>query len=120
MSRWYAQKAEAVLETLGTSRDRGLSSAEAERRLTRYGPNALVERGIKSPLAMIGDQLKSILILLLLVAALISYLLGERLDAGAILAIVVLNAVIGFFQEFRAEKAMAALKRLAVPQVRVR
>lgn len=108
------------MAALGTKYDCGLAVTEAEQRLRRFGPNALVERGIKSPLAILFDQLKSVLIAVLLAAALISFLLGERLDSGAILAIVVLNAVLGFLQEFRAERAMAALKQLAVPQVRVR
>jgi len=102
------------------SRLEGLGAGEAEARLTEHGPNALVERGGKNPLAILKDQFVSVMVLLLIGAGLISVLLGEYTDAIAILAIVILNAVLGFVQEYRAERAMQALKSLAVPTVRVR
>ncbi len=89
-------------------------------RLSRYGPNELVERGGRSPWRILLEQLTGTLVLILIVAAVVSALVGDIKDAVAILAIVVLNAILGFVQEYRAEQAMAALKKLAVPLVRVR
>jgi Ca2+-transporting ATPase len=97
----------------------GLSDAEAKARLARYGPNALKAKKKQSALSMFLAQFKDFLILLLLAAAVISFFLQEELDAIAIMAIVVLNAVIGFTQEYRAEKAIEALKKLAAPKARV-
>jgi Ca2+-transporting ATPase len=108
------------LQQLNTDATTGLSEAEVQNRLVRYGPNALIEHGLKSPWRIVGEQLSGSLVVVLLVAALISALLGDYQDALAILVIVILNAALGFRQEYRAEQAMAALKRLAVPLVKVR
>jgi Ca2+-transporting ATPase len=110
---------EAVLATLKTS-IQGLSAAEAARRLARHGPNELIERGFKSPWLIVWEQLTATMVLVLVIASAISAVLGDYKDAVAIIAIVVLNTLLGFSQEYRAEKAMAALKKLAVPTVRVR
>ena len=80
----------------------------------------MIERGAKSPFAILKDQFVSVMVLLLIGAGVVSVVLGEYTDAVVILAIVILNAVLGFFQEYRAERAMQALKSLAVPTVRVR
>ncbi|OUC09769.1 ATPase, partial [Litorilinea aerophila] len=120
MSDWHHQSIEEVLAALGSDAKQGLSAAEARERLNRYGPNELVERGRKSPWQILWEQISSTLVVVLIVAAVISALLGDYKDAVAILAIVVLNAVLGFRQEYQAEQAMAALKKLAVPKVRVR
>ncbi len=120
MSTYYQQDVEQVLATLQTDPHDGLSSAEAKRRLEQYGLNELVEKGAKSALQIIWDQLKELMVVILIVAAAVSFLLGETTDAVIILAIVVLNAAIGFTQEYRAEQAIAALKKLAVPTVKVR
>lgn len=98
----------------------GLATAEAAARIQRYGPNALQEKGGRSPLRLLWEQLSATMVVILIVAAVVSALLGKWLEAGAILAIVLLFALLGFFQEWRAEQAMAALKQLAVPNVRVR
>jgi Ca2+-transporting ATPase len=105
---------------LGTDFEAGLTPAEAQRRLAEEGLNELVERGVKSPWLILWEQLTGLMVVILIVAAVVSGALGDWKDAIAILAIVVLNAVLGFSQEFRAEKAMAALKQLAVPTVKVR
>jgi Ca2+-transporting ATPase len=97
----------------------GLSSGEAEERLARFGPNELREKAKRTPLAMLLDQFKDFMILVLMAAAVIAGFTGEASDTVAIAVIVVLNAVIGFIQEFRAEKAMAALKRMAAPEALV-
>lgn len=116
---WHEMSREAVLARLKTSKE-GLSAAEAARRLARHGPNELIERGLKSPWLIVWEQLTATMVLVLIIATAISAVLGDYKDAVAIMAIVVLNTLLGFSQEYRAEKAMAALKKLAVPTVRVR
>jgi Ca2+-transporting ATPase len=116
---WHEMSREAVLATLKTS-IQGLSAAEVARRLARHGPNELIERGLKSPWLIVWEQLTATMVLVLIIATAISAVLGDYKDAVAIIAIVVLNTLLGFSQEYRAEKAMAALKKLAVPTVRVR
>jgi Ca2+-transporting ATPase len=108
---------QAVLEV---NAQKGLSSEEVRVRKARYGANELIDRGIKNPWKILLEQLTGMMIIILIIAAIISLLLGETKDAIAILVIVVLNAILGFSQEYRAEKAMAALKKLSVPKVRVR
>jgi len=120
MTAWYRSAADEVVAQLDTDVETGLDSAEAERRLAREGPNELVERGIKSPWLILWEQLTEVMVLILIAAALVSALIGEVQDTLVILAIVVLNAALGVSQEWRAERAMAALKKLAVPTVRVR
>ena len=120
MTKWYQIKPEAAVEELGSNSLTGLSEAEATRRLAEFGPNELNETGIKNPWLIFFDQLKELMVIILIIAAVISALLGDYSDAIAIGAIVVLNAVLGFTQEYRAEKAMAALKKLSVPSVKVR
>jgi Ca2+-transporting ATPase len=119
MSDWYQQDFEAVLKQLNTSVESGLSSASAARRLEEHGPNELIEKGAKSPLAIFLDQFKDLMVIILIVAAVASAVLGEVEEVIIILAIVALNAAIGFTQEYRAEQAIAALKKLAVPRVNV-
>jgi Ca2+-transporting ATPase len=97
-----------------------LSEGEAARRIAQYGPNELVEKGGKSPWLILWEQFASTMVVILLVAAVVSALLGDYKDAGTILAIVVLNTVLGYVQEYRAERALLALKKLSVPSVKVR
>ena len=120
MSEWYQLNIDEVLQQLNTDAANGLSEAEAARRLEQYGPNALVERGLKSPWKILLEQLTNVMTVILIVAAVISLFLGDNIDASVILAIVVLNAALGFYQEYKAEQSMAALKQLAVPVVKVR
>jgi Ca2+-transporting ATPase len=105
---------EEVLEHLESGPE-GLSRAEAGARLERLGPNELTSRKPISPLMIFLRQFFNLLIVILIVAAVVSFLLGEHLDAGVILAIVLACAVLGFIQEYRAEQAAAALKKLAAP-----
>jgi Ca2+-transporting ATPase len=119
-ARWHQAEAGKVLEQLGTAWVEGLSEAEAGRRLLQYGPNELVAAGMKSPWRILWEQLTALLVVILIFAAVVSALLGDFKDAIAIGAIMVLNAALGFSQEYRAEKAMAALKKMAAPSVRVR
>jgi Ca2+-transporting ATPase len=117
---WYRKETIEVISLLSTDAEAGLPPAEARRRLAEHGPNELVERGLKSPWLILWEQLTGLMVVILIVAAVVSGALGDWKDAIAILAIVILNAVLGFSQEFRAEKAMAALKQLAVPTIKVR
>ncbi len=116
---WHAMNAEDVLEKLHTPAQSGLSSAEAARRLEQYGPNQLAEKPGPTFVQMLFRQFNNFIIILLLIAALISALLGEWIDAGAIFAIVLLNAVLGVVQESRAQQALAALKKLSSPEAQV-
>ena len=120
MSAWFQRECDSVLQELNTSAREGLSQSEAQRRLAQYGSNQLIERGVKSPWLILKDQLMGAMMILLIVAAIISAAIGDFKDAVAIMTIVVLNAILGFSQEYRAERAMAALKQMAVPIVRVR
>jgi Ca2+-transporting ATPase len=120
MSNWYQLDADDVVSELQSDASKGLTAGEAGRRLAEFGPNELVERDIKNPWRIVWEQMTAVMVLILIVAAIVSLLLGELDDPIIIIAIVILNAVLGFSQEYRAEKAIAALKRLAVPTVRVR
>jgi len=120
MMDWYRITAQETLQSLGTNAETGLTSTEAKERLDRYGPNELVERGKKSAWWILLEQFKEVMVIVLIIAAIVSALLGEYTEVVVILAIVVLNAILGFSQEYRAEQAMAALKKMAVPSVRVR
>ncbi len=111
---WHKKTIEEVFAELGSGPE-GLSAGEAVSRLEQYGPNSLKEKPKRSALAMFFDQFRDFMILVLIVAAAVSGAIGEMLDAMIILAIVFLNAVMGFIQEHRAQKAMEALKRMAAP-----
>jgi Ca2+-transporting ATPase len=97
----------------------GLTAAEAQRRLEKYGHNELATKGKTTLLQKFLAQFKDLMIIVLLVAALISVFVGEGVDALIILLVVVLNAIFGVFQESKAEEAIDALKSLAAPQAKV-
>jgi P-type Ca2+ transporter type 2C len=115
---WHQKDIETVIQELQSSLQ-GLSSAEAEKRLEEYGRNTLKEMKRKSLPAMFLDQFRDFMILVLIAAAVISGVVGELSDTIAIIVIVILNAIVGFVQEYRAEKAMAALKKMAAPSATV-
>jgi Ca2+-transporting ATPase len=112
---WYQLETDALLEAHGLDPERGLSEGEAKRRLEEAGPNELSEGARLSPLTLFLNQFKDFMVLVLMGATLISGLLGEYLDAVTILAIIVINGVLGFIQEFRAERSLRALKELSAP-----
>ena len=120
MPEFYQISIEEISKQLSTSFHEGLSTQEAARRLEQYGPNELVERAGKSPWRILLEQFTATMVVVLLIAGVISLVLGEYIDAAAIFIIVLLNAALGFSQEYRAEQAMAALKKMAVPTVKVR
>jgi Ca2+-transporting ATPase len=115
---WHALKADEVLKHLEVLHE-GLSSEEVEKRLGQYGPNQLEEASRPGFLALLWAQLNNFVVILLIVASVISALLGDYVEAAAIMAIVVLNSVLGIVQEQRAEQALAALKKLAAPDAQV-
>ena len=116
---WHAMDARAVADALATDPIVGLTDDEARVRTERYGANTLPEAPPRTALAVFLGQFTSPLIYLLLVAAAVAGLLGEVSDAVVIVVVVVLNAVIGAFQEGRAERSLLALKKLSTVQVRV-
>ncbi len=115
---WHQKDIENIIDELHSS-PHGLSGDEARKRLEKYGLNVLKEKKKKTPFMMFLDQFKDFMILVLIAAAIVSGIIGELTDTIAIVVIVVLNAVIGFVQEYRAEKAMAALKKMAAPTATV-
>ncbi len=119
LGTWHNRSIEEALALLSSS-PAGLSAQEAARRLAADGPNELKESKRISPLRIFFGQFKSLIIWILIGAGVISGLLGEGTDAAAILAIVILNAVIGFTQEFKADRSIEALKKMAAPQAKVR
>ncbi|MBT9316925.1 cation-translocating P-type ATPase [Leptothoe spongobia] len=120
MSHWYQLEADVVTRQINSHLEDGLTTAAAHQRLLRDGPNELIATKGKSPWQVLWEQISEPLVVMLIVAAIISVIVGDLRDAIAILAIVIFNAVLGFRQERKAERAMAALKKLAVPKVRVR
>ena len=116
--RYHSEETSSVLSSLETTRQ-GLSQSEAEERLRRYGPNELVEKGKISPFRLWLEQFKDFLIIILLIAVVLSAILGETVDALVIFVIILFATTLGFFQEYRAERAMEALKRMAAPKASV-
>ncbi len=115
---WHSMKKEEVLQTLQSS-EQGLSVVEVKRRLDEYGPNVLREEKKRRLLQLFLDQIKDAFVILLLVASVMSYIIGEMADAIMIVLIVVIVVVIGFVQEYRSEKALEALKKLTAPTARL-
>ncbi|HRJ76364.1 MAG TPA: HAD-IC family P-type ATPase, partial [Anaerolineales bacterium] len=118
IQEWHALTSEQVLQHLQVH-DEGLHTEEAEKRLKHYGPNQLREAPRPSFWALMWRQLSSFVVLLLIIASAVSALLGDYVEAIAIMLIVVLNAALGIVQEQRAEQALAALKKLAAPDAQV-
>ncbi|MBD1930900.1 cation-translocating P-type ATPase [Trichocoleus sp. FACHB-69] len=130
---WHTLEVEKTLELLSSDAESGLTTVEAQERLQQYGPNELQETAGRSSWEILLDQFKNIMLLMLILVALISGILdlvdlrGGKLAAGeipfkdtiAILLIVILNGILGYLQESRAEKALAALKKLSSPKVRI-
>ncbi|MBW4564209.1 MAG: cation-translocating P-type ATPase [Mojavia pulchra JT2-VF2] len=130
---WHSLEVDKALDLLDSNADSGLTPQEVEQRLQKYGPNELEEHGGRSAWEILLDQFKNIMLLMLIAVAIISGVLdlvawrGGNLKPGevpfkdtiAIMAIVILNGILGYVQESRAEKALAALKKLSSPLVRV-
>lgn len=116
---WYNKGKNEVLKELNTNLSVGLSEKEVKRRIEKYGKNELEEQAKKSILNKFVAQFADFLIIILLIAAGVSAFVGEREDAIIILAIVVLNAALGIYQEGKAEKSVEALQRLSAPNAKV-
>ena len=116
---WHELTADEVLAAFSTDPARGLADDEAALRLARYGPNELTERSGRTVLRIVWEQVASIMIVILVVAGVLAAVLGRPYDTVAILSIVVLFVVLGVVQEYRAQKAIAALRQMAAPVVRV-
>lgn len=119
-SNWHTKTVEDVLKQLSTNALNGLKSEEIKERARHFGTNELTESNKKKPLVILLEQFTSTLVIILIIAALISGFLGKPTETIAILAIVILFAVLSFIQEYRAEKAMLALKGLTIPLVKVK
>jgi Ca2+-transporting ATPase len=128
--KWHSKSVEETAQGLGTDLDRGLSSAEAKSRLEKYGYNELREQPRPGFWRRLLNQFNDFLVLILIVSAIISFFIGlseyrrsgtmtEFVDAGAIMAIVILNAILGVVQEGKAEEALAALKKMTAPNALV-
>ena len=115
----WALDAPEVVSALGSDADRGLDPNEARRRLVTHGPNELEERAAKPAWRLLAEQFTNAMILVLLAAAAITAAIGDLKDTAIILIIVALNGIIGFVQEYRAEQAMDALKRMTSPSARI-
>ena len=117
ITKWYQLSAKEALAKLGAD-EHGLTEDEARERLLRFGHNKLFGEERISRLKLVLHQFTSPLIYVLLIAAVVTFVLGERIDTGVILAVVVLNAIIGYTQEYKAEESVRALKKMVVPKAR--
>ncbi|HBP38030.1 MAG TPA: ATPase [Clostridiales bacterium] len=115
----YRESREQVIERLGSSAETGLSEQEASSRIKQFGPNSLTEKKKQPLIVKFLSQFKDIMVIILIIASIISGIYEQWLEAGVILVIVVINAILGLIQEGRAEKAIEALKKLTSPQARV-
>jgi magnesium-transporting ATPase (P-type) len=115
---WHAVPADQVIGRLNTDPATGLDAAEASRRLSQYGPNRLPEGKQRGPLMRFLAQLNNILVFVLLAAGFVKLMVGLWLDAGVILGVVVINALLGFLQEGKAEKALESIRNMLSAEAR--
>jgi P-type Ca2+ transporter type 2C len=116
---WHSMDVDGVLKELQVDPHRGLAAEEVQSRLRERGPNELTQEEKASPWALFFNQFKNILIAILIIATVLSALLGEYVDAIIIFVIIVFCAVLGFVQEYRAERALEALKNMLTPMITV-
>ncbi len=116
---WYQKNIEDVLNDLSTDKEVGLTGSSVNERLEKYGPNELKEEERKSFIKKVIAQFSDFLIIILMAAAAVSLFVGEVKDAVVIMAIVIVNALLGIYQEGKAEKALEALKKMASPTAKV-
>jgi magnesium-transporting ATPase (P-type) len=116
---WHAISADEVVERFATSREKGLDAGEASTRLQKYGPNRLPEGKKRGPFMRFLAQFNNILVYVLLGAGFIKLMLNLWVDAGIIFAVVILNALLGFLQEGKAEKALDSIRNMLSAEARV-
>ncbi|HMB93406.1 MAG TPA: cation-transporting P-type ATPase, partial [Rhodothermales bacterium] len=117
---WHAQDEADVVQRLGADPEQGLSNDEAQQRLGQVGPNEITTQARAPWYHVFGRQFTEVLVVILMVAAAVSFLVGAAVDAITILVIVLLNGVLGFVQEWKAERAIEALRQMLTPHARVR
>jgi len=117
---WHALEAQGVARELDADPAHGLSAAEAQERMVRYGPNRLDEKPPRPAWRRFADQFRNLLIIVLIAAAALAGFVGHIGDAAAIIVVILLNAALGYYQEHRAEAALAALRQMLAPNARVR
>src|SRR5262245_26110497 len=115
---WHALAADEVVSRLGTDLGKGLDAGEVSRRLERYGRNVLPEEAERGALRELLDQFNNVLVYVLLAAGFVKAMLGIWLDASVIFGVVALNALLGFIQEGRAEKALDSIRHMLSPEAR--
>lgn len=116
---WFQRNKQELISKLNTDLEKGLTDDEVAKRLEKYGPNELKEEAKQSMLSKIIAQFNDFLILILIGASIVSFIVGEKVDAAVIIAIVIVNAALGLYQEGKAEKALEALKKMAAPNAKV-
>jgi len=116
---WHAAEIGTVLQELQSDGERGLSPVEVQERVALHGYNELTQKGGRTPFRILWEQLTATMVLILIGAAVVATFLGDTKNAVAIFAIVILYSLLGFVQEYRAEKAIASLRRMSTPNVRV-
>lgn len=116
--QFFNRPAQEALTELNTS-EQGLSAQEAQKRLEQYGPNKLSEAKRKSPLAVFLEQFKDLLVIILIIAAIISMVSGNMESTLVIFAVLILNAILGTVQYFKAEKSLESLKAMSSPSAKV-
>lgn len=117
--QYYKMHVDNVIEELETSAESGLDTREANKRLRRVGSNLIADKSKRNIFSIFLDQFRDFMIIVLISAAVISFFMGETADSIVIFSIVVLNAIMGFVQEYKAERALEELKRMAAPLARV-
>jgi Ca2+-transporting ATPase len=117
--QWHTLETSEILKKLETDPHKGLSDEEVQKRLAAHGPNELKKEERISPWSVLLHQFSNILIIILLIATVLSALVGEIVDAGLILLIVIFVAILGFVQEYKAERALEALKKMLSPVTNV-
>ena len=118
--KWHAHSVQETAEKLDSHLDKGLSDSTVNQRLEKFGKNELEEKKGRNPLKIFFMQFTSTIVIVLLIAAVITGIIGEVKDTVVISIILLINAFIGFSQEYRAEKAMSTLKKLSIPKVRLK
>jgi len=116
---WHRLSQEEVVRLLGSDRERGLSTPEIQRRLAEYGRNILPQKKAKGIFALFLEQFRDFLVLILIAATIVSLVVGETTDALVIIAILIINALLGVIQERKASKALEALKKMSIPRCEV-